>query len=381
MIALQLAAALTVILLTTRLVGYAFQRCAQPAVIGELVGGILLGPSLLGWLAPAAYETLFSEAVTPLLRVHAQAGVVLFMFLVGLELDLRAVRRSGPATVAISNASIILPFGLGYALAYPLHDRFAASQPFLPFALFLGVSMSVTAFPVLARILRDRGIHRTRMGAVALACAAVGDVTAWLLLAVVVAITQFGNLGDALTHIPGVVLEHLNHYLIFAAFFVGAVLPGRSRLVGRVHDHLVRIVSTLFLPVFFAFSGLRTEIGLISGLMSWLWCGAIIAIACAGKFGGTTLAARFVGIGWRDSVALAVLMNTRGLVELIVLNVGLDLGIVTPTLFTMLVVMALVTTFMTSPLLSVLLSRSPWVSETDPETGTRASAAKVGSAR
>jgi Kef-type K+ transport system membrane component KefB len=381
MFALQFLAALAVILLTTRVVGYAFQRIAQPAVIGELVGGILLGPSLLGWIAPGVFERLFPPAIVPLLQVHAQAGVIIFMFLVGLELDLRAIRNSGSATVAISNMSIILPFALGYALAHPLHERFAPSQRFLPFALFLGVSMAVTAFPVLARILRDRRIDRTRMGALALACAAVGDVTAWSLLVVVVAISEFGNLGRALSHIPGLIVEHLHHYAIFAAFFLGAVMPGRSRIPGGVHDRLAGIVSAFFLPVFFAFSGLRTQVGLIEGLTSWIWCSAIIAVACAGKFGGGTLAARFVGIGWRDAVALGVLLNTRGLVELIVLNVGLDLGIVTPTLFTMLVLMALATTFMTSPLLQWLLKSDPWLPEADPQTRSQASAARVGSAR
>ena len=361
MIVVHVLVALVVIVVTTRFVGYVFQRIGQPAVIGELVGGILLGPSLLGWLAPDVSASLFPPAVMPLLRVHAQAGVIFFMFLVGLELDGQMIRQSSRTTVFISFASIVLPFVLGYALAHVLYPRLAPpGVQFTPFALFIGVSMSITAFPVLARILRDRGLNRTRMGNVAMACAAVDDVTAWCLLALVISISEFGDWGAAITHIPGVVAGHLNHYAIFAAFLAGALWPKKARLDGALHDQLAGILSLLFLPVFFAFSGLRTHVGLVSGAANWGLCAAIIAVACAGKFGGGMTAARLTGIGWRDSAALAVLMNTRGLVELVVLNIGLDLGVISQTLFTMLVIMALVTTFMTSPLMVLLLRKNPW---------------------
>ena len=364
MIVLHVLVALALIVATTRLVGNLFRRIGQPAVIGELVGGIMLGPSLLGWVAPDVSAWLFPAAVLPLLRLHAQAGVIFFMFLVGLELDGQMIRRSSRATVFISNASIILPFVLGYALAHGLYPRLAPPDvPFTPFALFIGVSMSITAFPVLARILRDRGLNRTPMGHVAMACAAVDDVTAWCLLALVISISEFGNWTSAITHIPGVVASHLNHYALFAAFLAGAWMPKGARLGGALHDRLAGILSLLFLPVFFAFSGLRTHVGLISGAANWGLCAAIVAVACIGKFGGGVTAARLSGIGWRDSAALAVLMNTRGLVELVVLNVGLDLGVISPTLFTMLVIMALVTTFMTSPLLHMLLRKHPWLPE------------------
>ncbi len=300
----------------------------------------------------------------PLLRLHAQAGVIFFMFLVGLELDGQMIRQSSRATIFISHASIVLPFVLGYGLAHVLYPRLAPpSVQFTPFALFIGVSMSITAFPVLARILRDRGLNRTRMGNVAMACAAVDDVTAWCLLALVISISEFGDWGSAIAHVPGVVVGHLNHYAIFAAFLAGALMPGKARLVGTLHDRLARLLSVLFLPVFFAYSGIRTQVGLIDGAANWGLCAAIIAVACAGKFGGSVAAARLTGIGWRDSAALGVLMNTRGLVELVVLNIGLDLGVISPTLFTMLVIMALVTTFMTSPLLQLLLRNNPWTSE------------------
>jgi Kef-type K+ transport system membrane component KefB len=361
MIVVHVLIALAVIIAATRLVGYLFQRIDQPAVIGELVGGILLGPSLLGWVAPDLFAALLPPAVMPLLRLHAQAGVIFFMFLVGLELDGQMIRQSSRATIFISHASIVLPFALGYGLAHVLYPRLAPpSVQFTPFALFIGVSMSITAFPVLARILRDRGLNRTRMGNVAMACAAVDDVTAWCLLALVISISEFGDWGSAIAHVPGVVVGHLNHYAIFAAFLAGALMPGKARLAGTLHDRLARLLSVLFLPVFFAYSGIRTQVGLIDGAANWGLCAAIIAVACAGKFGGSVAAARLTGIGWRDSAALGVLMNTRGLVELVVLNIGLDLGVISPTLFTMLVIMALVTTFMTSPLLQMLLRSHPW---------------------
>ena len=397
--------ALAVIIVVTRVAGYLFRLIGQPAVIGEVVGGIVLGPSLLGWIAPSLYAQLLPAAVAPILGVHAQLGVILYMFLVGLELDLGLIRRSGHVTIAISHASIIVPFLLGSALALVLYPSLGvAGVPFTVFALFLGVSMSVTAFPVLARILRDQGISRTRMGSIALACAAVDDATAWCLLALVVSIAQaraweaFSTLALTVAFIvvvlfivapvarrlveaadrdrtvsrtgltivfvailtSAVATEYIGIHALFGAFLFGAVIPHASRLASELNDRLEGVVLVLFLPVFFAFTGMRTQIGLISSTAEWALCALIVVVACAGKFGGSLLAARLVGLGWRDAAALGVLMNTRGLVELIVLNIGLDLGIISPTLFTMLVIMALVTTFMTSPLLQVLLKNNPW---------------------
>jgi Kef-type K+ transport system membrane component KefB len=362
MVILNVLVALGAIVATTRVVGYLFQRIGQPAVVGELVGGIALGPSLLGWMAPHLATALFPTDVMLLLRLHAQAGVIFFMFLVGLELDVQMIRRSSRPTVVISSASIILPFLLGYILAHILHPRLAPPDvQFTPFALFIGVSMSITAFPVLARILRERELNRTQMGNVAMACAAVNDVTAWCLLALVVSISEFGDWKSAISHVPSVVAGQLHHYAIFVAFVAGVLMPAKLRRGGALHDRLARVVSLFFLPVFFAFSGIRTEVGLVAGLAQWGLCASIIAVACAGKCGGTVSAARLTGLGWRDSAALGVLMNTRGLVELVVLNIGLDLGVISPTLFTMLVIMALVTTFMTSPLVVLLLRKHPWL--------------------
>ena len=398
--------ALTVIMITARIVGALFARFHQPAVIGEVVGGILLGPSLLGRIAPDAAAVVLPADAAPILSVIAQLGVILYMFLVGLELDLAVLKTRARTTIAISNASIILPFALGLALAWAVYGEFApAGVSFVPFALFLGVSMSITAFPVLARILGDHGLQRTPMGMLALTCAAIGDVTAWCLLSLVVSVTEATPRAAIVTFVltaayiglmltvgralmtrvvarldrstrageqslsivlaavllSAVATEFIGVHAIFGAFLIGAIVPHESRMAQLAREKIEDVVRVLLLPAFFAFTGLRTQIGLLQGVDDWLMCLLIIAVATAGKFGGATLAARICGIDWRDSAALGILMNTRGLVELIVLNIGLDLGVVTPRLFTMLVLMALVTTVMTSPILMALLRKRPWV--------------------
>jgi Kef-type K+ transport system membrane component KefB len=369
-------------------------------------GGILLGPSLLGYLAPDLYAFLLPPSVGAFLGIYAQIGVILYLFLVGLDLDLDVIRRSGHAALAISHASIIAPFLLGSGLALVLYPALSTSDvPFTVFALFVGVSLSVTAFPVLARILTDRNISRSHMGALALTCAAIDDVTAWCLLAVVVS-TAHAQMSDAIRTIaltgafvfvvlkvvgPAVrrllprierspdmtrtslsiifsavllsamTTEYIGIHGFFGAFLFGAIIPHGSRIAGELNRRLDDVVAVLLLPAFFAYTGMRTEIGLVSGLENWLLCALIIFLACVGKFGGTLIASRFSGLGWRDSAALGVLMNTRGLVELIVLNLGLDLGVISPRLFTMLVIMAVVTTFLTTPILQMLLRRHPWI--------------------
>jgi K+:H+ antiporter len=402
----QALLALGVIIGTARAMGALFGLIGQPAVIGELVGGLMLGPSLLGRIAPAFHDQLLPPGVTSFLGVYSQLGVILYLFLVGLELDLSVLRKSSHATLAISHASIITPFLLGASLALNLYPKVSTSGvPFTVFALFLGVSLSVTAFPVLARILTDLKISRSQMGVVALTCAAIDDVTAWCLLALVVSIAQERG-ADAIRTVVmtaalivvvlkivapflrrvvpqldqssdlsraalSVVLlamlasamttEYIGIHGFFGAFLFGAIIPHESRLATELKRRLDDFVAVLFLPVFFAYTGTRTEVGLISGVQDWLLCGAIVVIACLGKFGGTLVASRLSGVGWRDSAALGILMNTRGLVQLIVLNVGLDLGVISPRLFTMLVLMALVTTLMATPILQLLLKRHPWV--------------------
>jgi Kef-type K+ transport system membrane component KefB len=398
--------ALTVITITARIMGALIARLNQPAVIGEVVGGILLGPSLLGRIAPETAATVLPPDAAPILSVIAQLGVILYMFLVGLELDLGVLRTRARTTIAIANAGIIVPFALGVALAWTIDQDYApAGVAFLPFALFLGVSMSITAFPVLARILSDHKLQRTPMGVIALTSAAIGDATAWCLLAFVVGVTE-ATTGGAITTIAltalyvalmltagrrlmsavvprldasiavgeqslaivlvavllsAVATEFIGVHAIFGAFLLGAIIPHHSATARHVREKIEDVVRVLLLPAFFAFTGLRTQIGLVQGLDDWLMCLLIIAMATAGKFGGATLAARLSGLDWRDSAALGILMNTRGLVELIVLNIGLDLGVLTPRLFTMLVLMALVTTMMTSPILMALLRKRPWI--------------------
>jgi len=304
--------------------------------------------------------------------------------------------------VVISHASILAPFILGTVLALELYRRFAPEGVgFTIFALFIGVSMSITAFPVLARILSDRRVQKTRLGIVALSCAAIGDATAWCLLAFVVSFAH-DRVGDALKTLvltlgfvalilgvgspvarrwmprlerspqgaltvvfvamllSSLATEYIGIHAIFGAFLLGAIIPHDSKIAAELTQRLEAFIGVLFLPVFFAFTGMRTQVGLISGAENWLICGAIVAVACAGKFGGTLAAARVTGMPWREASALGVLMNTRGLVELIVLNIGLDLGVISPTLFAMLVIMALVTTFMTTPLLNVVMGKRSW---------------------
>jgi Kef-type K+ transport system membrane component KefB len=384
--------ALAAVILLGRLLGLALRRVGQPPVIGEVVAGILLGPSLLGRLAPGAAAWL-GEA-RPFLAVLAQLGVILYMFLVGLELNAGRLRHTAHAAVAISHASIVAPFLLGVALALGVYGELAPrGVPFTSFALFLGAALSVTAFPVLARILTDRGLDRSELGTLALGCAADDDVTAWCLLAFVVGVAQ-AQVGGAVLVLAlslgylalmfGVVrplaarlvarfdgepprgasawvfvalllaalaTEAIGIHAVFGAFVLGAVIPHDSVFARSLARRLEDVGTGLLLPAFFASTGMRTELGLLSG-RGWLICGGIIVLATLGKFGGTLAAARLSGLGWRASAALGALMNTRGLMGLVVLDVGLGLGALTPTLYAMMVVMALVTTLMTAPALA-----------------------------
>jgi K+:H+ antiporter len=397
----HLLLAMAAVVTVGRLLGRLFSRIGQPPVIGEVVGGILLGPSLLGYISPAAYAFVLPPVVAPFLGIVAQLGVIMYMFLVGLELNPDLLRSRVHATVATSHASIVAPFVFGSALALYLYPRFSTSDvPFTSFALFLGLAMSITAFPVLARILSDRGLTRTELGAIALTCASVDDVTAWCLLAFVVGVVQssagsafsaaaltLGFVGFMFAIVrpltvrlaaPGdrnptqgtialvlvsvltaaLTTEAIGIHAIFGAFLLGVVIPHESRLARSLIQSLEHVVTVLLLPAFFAFTGMRTEIALVSSAYQWLICGLIIAVATAGKFGGSILAARLTGLEWRSAAALGVLMNTRGLMELIVLNVGLELGVISRTLFTMMVLMALATTIATTPILQRLIQRS-----------------------
>src|ERR1700691_4701339 len=412
---LHVLLALVVVIATARAMGWVFRSAKQPPVVGEILAGIVLGPSLLGRLAPGAEGYLFPSTVGPFLNIIAQVGVILYMFLVGLELDPSLLRKRGHTTVAISHASIIAPFLLGATIALYLYPHLSTSDvPFTCFSLFLGVSMSVTAFPVLARILTDRGIHKTRMGAIALTCAAVDDVTAWCMLAFVVSVARaeasgalatiamalafivlmavvvrptmvrlsllYGNRGRLTQGVMAAIFiallisasatELMGIHAVCGAFALGAVIPHDSGMARELTDRLEDIVIVLLLPAFFAYTGLRTQIGLVSGGEQWMMCALIVAVASLGKFGGSAIAARLTGLDWRDSSALGVLMNTRGLMELIVLNIGLEMNVISPTLFAMLVIMALVTTFSTTPILHLITRGQAKEIEPFPELGT-----------
>ncbi|WNG59356.1 cation/H(+) antiporter [Archangium gephyra] len=386
-----------VIIGVSRLIGRGARWLDQPLVIAEVVAGIVLGPSLLGWLAPGAMEWLFPASSMSVLKMLSQVGLILFMFLIGLELDPKLLKGRGHASVVISHTSIIVPFALGAGAALWLYPRLSdPSVPFSSFVLFMGVAMSITAFPVLARILTERRLLSSRVGAMTITCAAVDDVTAWCLLAFVVSIVRASDLmhagittvlamlyiafmlmvvrpflarlgarvankeglnqnGMALTLMmllaSAWATELIGIHALFGAFMMGSVIPKEGGLAQALAEKLEDVAVVLLLPLFFAFSGLRTQIGLLSTNDHWVMCGIIILLACVGKFGGSAVAARLTGMRWREAGALGILMNTRGLMELIVLNIGLDLGVISPTLFTMMVVMALVTTFMTTPLL------------------------------
>lgn len=424
---LHVLLALAMVIATARTLGGLFRLIHQPPVVGEMIAGILLGPSLLGHIAPGFSAYALPQSIAPLLNVISQVGVILYMFLVGLELDLNNLRNRAHATVTISHASIIAPFLLGASLALLLYPRLSSSSvSFTAFSLFLGVSMSVTAFPVLARILTDRGIHRTKMGTLTLTCAAVDDVSAWCLLAFVVSVTQsragsaLPVIGMALAYILamffvvrpvilqisrvidskgrltqgalaivllGILLsslatEGIGIHAIFGAFVLGAIIPNNSSIARELIAKLEDFVIVFLLPAFFAFTGLRTQIGLLNNKTQWLFCGLIILIASVGKFGGSAIAARLSGLDWRESSALGVLMNTRGLMELIVLNIGLEMGVISPTLFAMLVLMALATTFATTPILHFILPGKELEREADAieqaREGARAASERTG---
>ncbi len=396
---LRVLVALTAVIIVGLILAKCFAYLGQPPVIGEVIAGILLGPSLLG---PEASALILPTTIAPFLGVIAQLGVILYMFTVGLSLQGERLKHRARAAVAISHASIVVPFLLGALLALNLYPRLSSREvPFTSFALFMGVAMSITAFPVLARILTDRGMMQTELGILAVSCAAADDVTAWCLLAFVVAVAKsrpdqgFMVVAATLAYIGVMVLlarpflrrfiarweseqlprsavafvfvalllsalatEAIGIHAIFGAFLLGAVIPADSGVARILSRQLESVVTVLLLPAFFAFTGMRTRIDLLSSLDQWLICGLIILVATVGKFGGTVLAARLAGLDWRSTMALGTLMNTRGLMELIVLNIGLDLQVISPVLFAMMVFMALTTTMITAPVLRWLIPES-----------------------
>ena len=388
------------ILFVSRIFGYLFTKIGQPTVIGEILAGIILGPSLLGYFYPEVFHFLFAVKSLGNLYILSQVGLILFMFTIGMDLNIGTLKEKMGITYVISHASIIIPYFFGMVLAYFLYQDFASKQTdFLSFALFIGISMSITAFPVLARIVQEKGLTKTHLGAMAIASAAINDVTAWCMLAAAIAIAKTGSFISSLYTIGfsiGYVLimffivrpflkrigqiysnsEVLNKSIIaflllvlivssfvtqvigihalFGAFLAGVVMPQLPNFRKLVIEKIEDVSVTLLLPLFFVFTGLRTQIGLLNTPYLWEICGIFIIVAIIGKFIGGAFTARILGETWRDSLSLGVLMNTRGLMELIVLNIGYEMGILPPSIFVMLVLMALVTTFMTTPVLSII---------------------------
>ncbi|WP_195372832.1 cation:proton antiporter [Parabacteroides leei] len=388
------------ILLTCRLFGWLFQKIGQPTVIGEIVAGIVLGPSILGHLSPEVSGFLFPIESLANITILSQFGLILFMFAIGMELDITEVRKKLKETILISHTSTIVPFFCGMLTAYYVYDTYAdKSTPFLSFALFVGIAMSITAFPVLARIIQEKGLTRTHLGTISLASAANGDITAWCLLAVVIAIAQAGSMLSAIYNIlfsviyiafmffavrpflkmvghiyhnkevidKGLVAfmfllliisayltEMLGLHALFGAFIAGVVMPSNVKFRKIMTEKVEDVSLALFLPLFFVSTGLRTEIGLLNSPELWWMCGVFILVAIIGKFGGAMFSARFVGESWKDSLYIGALMNTRGLMELVVLTIGYEMKILPPSIFVMLVLMTLVTTFMTIPLVSFI---------------------------
>ncbi|MES2556162.1 MAG: cation:proton antiporter [Bacteroidota bacterium] len=388
------------IIVAARILGFFCRKIGQPSVIGEIIAGIVLGPSLFGMYFPEFSGFLFPKESLGNLQFLSQIGLILFMFVVGMELDLNVLRKKANDAVVISHASIIFPFTLGVGLAYFVYEAFAPNNiNFLSFALFIGIAMSITAFPVLARIVQERGLTKTKLGAIAITCAAADDITAWCILAAVIAIVKAGSILSALYIILAAILyvflmlkvvrpflkrlgekysskeslskpvvaiffitliissyltEVIGIHALFGAFMAGVIMPSslsfRTIFIEKIED----VALVLLLPLFFVFTGLRTHIDLLNDWSLWGIAAIIIAVAVIGKFLGSALAARFVGQSWRESLIIGALMNTRGLMELVVLNIGYDLGVLSDEIFTMLVLMALVTTFMTGPLLDLI---------------------------
>lgn len=389
-----------VILLTCRIFGILFSKLGQPAVVGEIIAGVVLGPSILGLFFPEFLNFLFPKDALKNLQFLSQIGLTFFMFLIGMELDLHKIKNKAKDALVISHSSIVFPFFLGVALSYFIYEKFApANVSFLVFSLFMGTAMSITAFPVLARIVKERGLTKTPLGIMVISCAAADDVTAWCILAAVIAIAKAGNITTALyTITPAIIFvftmfyfvrpwlnkiiskkdtnENLTKTLVtiifltlllsayfaeiigihslFGAFLAGTIMPQAARIKKLLTEKVEDISVIVFLPIFFAVTGLRTQIGLLNDGNLWMICALVIAVAVIGKFVGSAVPARLVGQSWKDALSIGALMNTRGLMELVVLNIGYDLGILSPEIFAIMVLMALTTTFMTGPSLDLI---------------------------
>ena len=413
-----------IILLAARAMGWLFRKLHQPAVIGEIVAGILLGPSLFGRVAPGAFTSLFPVESLPNIQLLSNFGLILFMFAIGMELRLGDIRRQLKSSLIISHAGIFIPFALSLPLSYAIYTEYASGlTPFMPFALFIGISMSITAFPVLARIIQENHLQRSYLGKLSLSTAAAGDITAWLLLAAIIAVSQSGSIWstgynllflvlyllimfgiirplfkvagkvynntEVISHgLVGVIFillllssyitELLSMHALFGAFMLGLVMPEELSFRKILTDKIEDVSLMLFLPLFFVSSGLQTELGLIDSWATWGLLGLFTLVAVMGKVGGTYFAARCSGQGAKDSLYLGAFMNTRGLMELVVLGIGCEMKILPPTIYAVLVLMTVVTTVMTMPLVHLINAcvrlrarRSSHITSIDKQAGAK----------
>lgn len=398
-LALLLSQIVTIIIVA-KFFGWICVKLKQPSVIGEMIAGIVLGPSLVGLYFPEFSALMFPKESLPNLQFLSQIGLILFMYIVGMELDLSVLRNKAHDAVVISHASIIFPFALGVGLAYFIYKEFAPEGiQFSSFALFMAIAMSITAFPVLARIVQERNLHKTKIGTIVITCAAADDITAWCILAAVIAVVKAGSFSGSIFVILMAILyvflmirlvkpfltriaesqkgkgfinkslvavfflvliissyltEVIGIHALFGAFMAGAIMPENVKFRNLFIEKVEDVALVLLLPLFFVFTGLRTQIGLLNDPHLWKIGGLIILTAVIGKFVGSALTAKFLRLNWKDSLTIGALMNTRGLTELIVLNIGYDIGVLGPELFAMLVIMALFTTFMTGPCLDII---------------------------
>ncbi|MCS7017539.1 MAG: cation:proton antiporter [Cytophagales bacterium] len=396
-----------IIVFFARMMGVVATRVGQPSVVGEIIAGIVLGPSVVGGIFPELSALLFPPESLKSLQALSQFGLVLFMFIIGMELDISILKRQAQSAIVVSHASILFPYVLGVGLSYFLYVEFAPNQiSFTAFGLFMGIAMSITAFPVLARIVQERGLSKTPLGSMVITCAAADDVTAWCILAAVIAIVKAGTAVSALLTIlastvyvavmlyvvrpflvkfaevyaskeninrtviafiflllllSAFITELIGIHALFGAFLAGAIIPHNLHFKEILAEKIEDVSLVLLLPIFFVFTGLRTEIGLLSGGNLWIVCLVVILTAIAGKFLGSAIPARIVGQTWHDSFVIGALMNTRGLMELVVLNIGYELGILSPEIFAMMVLMAVVTTMMTGPALNLIEKISEWL--------------------
>jgi Kef-type K+ transport system membrane component KefB len=413
---------LMVIILAARVFAWVFRKLGQPSVVGEIAAGLMLGPSVLGKFFPAASAMVFDPAVKPVFSVLSQVGLIFLLFLIGLEFDFSHLRARSRAAVLISVMGIVPPFALGWLLAQWLHPHLEMAVDPRGFALFMGTAMSITAIPILGRMMMELNITRTRIGAITITAAAVDDATGWIILAAISAMVRAGfdlwlsvrmfaltvgfaalmifvvrpllrrwirsalRRGDGelglnslailvvIIFLGAIATNVIGIFAIFGAFIVGSVLSDEHEFRAAVTRQLRNFVTVFFLPIFFTYTGLNTDIGTLGTPTLWLFAAAVSLVAIAGKFGGCSIAAWASGFSLREAGCIGIMMNTRALMELIVINVGYELKVIPPSVFCMLVMMALLTTVMTTPILLRLQRNTelePWVADSSFGTAGR----------